>query len=93
MDQPDVALYFAMSVRENRSREARAKEHEAEGLNKAQNDALSLYMWIRAITEARRRGAEGEAFAQLISHLERQVNHGTPTEESEPAQARSDQEG
>ena len=77
MGQPDVAVYFVKSVRENRTNDARAKEHEAEGLNRAQNDPLSLYMWMRATTEARRRDAEGEAFEKLIPHLERQVNNGT----------------
>ena len=93
MGQPDTALYFAMSVRDNRSSEARGREQEAEGLYRAQNDPLSLYMWMRAITEARRRNAEGEALAQLISHLERQVNHDTPRDWSESAKAGSDQEG
>ncbi len=92
MGQPDLAVYFVKSVRDNRSNDARAKEHEAEGLNRAQNDPLSLYMWMRATTEARRRDAEGEAFAKLIPHLERQVNNGTSTERSESAEAGSDQE-
>ena len=93
MDQPDEARYFAMSVRASRESDAREKEHEAEGLNKAQNDPLSLYMWMRALTEARQRGAEGKALAQLILHFERQVNDGNTTPSSEHAEAGSDQEG
>lgn len=93
MDQPDEALYFTMSVRASRSSEAREKEHEAEGLNRAQDDALSLYMWMRVLTEGWRRGAEAQAFAQLIPLLERQVNDGSTTQQSEPADAGSDQEG
>ena len=89
----DEARYFAMSVRANRIDSAHEKELEAEHLNRTQSDPLSLYVWMRALTEARRRGAEGEAFEQLILLLERQLNNGTTTGWSEPAEAGSDQEG
>ena len=93
MGQPDEARFFAMSVHANRIDDAHKKELEAEHLNRTQNDPLSLYAWMRALTEARRRGAEGEAFSQLILHLERQLKDGTTTGRSEPAEAGSDQEG
>jgi DNA-binding PadR family transcriptional regulator len=93
MGQPNEARVFTMSVCSNRIGVAREKELEAEGLNRAQNDPLSLYMWMRALTEARRRSAEAEAFEQLILHLERQVNNGTTTRRSGHAEAGSDQEG
>jgi DNA-binding MarR family transcriptional regulator len=93
MGQPNVARVFTMSVLSNRIGIAREKELEAEGLNRAQDDPLSLYMWMRALTEARRRGAESEAFELLVLHLERQVNNGTTTERSGASEAGSDQEG
>jgi DNA-binding MarR family transcriptional regulator len=93
MGHPDEARDFAKSLRANRTDGAHEKELEAEHLNRAQNDPLSLYAWMRALTEARRRGAEGEAFTQLILHLERQLNHGNTTGGSDSAEADSDQEG
>ncbi len=93
MEHRAEALAFTMSVRANRVEVAREKELEAEGLSRTQNDPLSIYMWMRALTEARRRGAEGETFAQLVLHLERQVNNGNSSERSEPAEARPDRKG
>jgi DNA-binding PadR family transcriptional regulator len=79
MGQPDEARYFAKSVRTHRLNVGRDKELEAERLHKAQDDPLSLYAWVRALNEARRRVAESEAFAELVQHLEGKKDaNGTP---------------
>jgi DNA-binding MarR family transcriptional regulator len=45
------------------------KEMETERLQKSQKDPLSTYAWMRTLTEARRRSAEGEALSGLGLYL------------------------
>ena len=79
MEQPDEARCYAMAVRTRRLNVGREKELEAKQLHKVQEGPLSIYAWMRALTDARRREAEGEALEQLVHYLEgKQDANGTP---------------
>ena len=75
----EQAIAYLFSLALTRRAVAREKAAEAERLNKTQKDPLSAYTWMRALTESRRRNAEGDAFSQLSQYLEANKNvYGKP---------------
>ncbi len=69
MDDPQYAGDYLNGLAIGRKLAAEEKSMEAERLGKTQKDSLSTYAWMRALSEARRRGAEGDAFSLLSQFL------------------------
>jgi DNA-binding MarR family transcriptional regulator len=69
MGDQQAAADYLLGQAGGRDWAAKDKKMEAERLEKTQRDPLSTYAWMRALTEARRRSAEGEAFSRLGQFL------------------------
>jgi DNA-binding MarR family transcriptional regulator len=70
----EQAIAYLFSLAMTRRATADEKATEAERMKKTQKDPLSTYTWMRAVTESRRRSAEGDAFLQLSQYLEANKN-------------------
>jgi len=69
MGAQEKAAEYLQSLATTRRYAAEAKSLEAEQLGKTQKDPMSTYTWMRALTEARRRSAESEAFLELGQYM------------------------
>lgn len=67
-EQPAAANYL-LGQADGRAWAAKERNMEAERLEQTQKDPLSTYAWMRALTEARRRSAESEAFSHVSQFL------------------------
>lgn len=70
MGVPGLAVEYLADLAFQRSSTAKEKSMEAETMQKTKKDPLSTYAWMRALSEAQRRNAEGEAFLKLSRLLE-----------------------
>jgi DNA-binding MarR family transcriptional regulator len=65
MGRPEMAAQYLEGLAVGRRNSAEEKSMDAERLGKSQRDSLSTYAWMRALCEARRRGAESDALSTL----------------------------